>query len=262
MSWPSEPETASRLRLVIAGRLTGEEARVLGQPDLAPVVQVLGALDRPTAVALQRRADALLLVTSNHRSIVTGKLFEYLTAGKPILTLAGDNEAGSDRARDRSRRCRRARRRRRGSSRRWAEPPSRSLTYAPHGLEQFTYEAAAEVLHGRIEDAISRAQARLGGQMTTGRQSDIDASNAEFWSELCGSSLARAIGVNDASAESLARFDRAYLDLYPYLERYLPVAGRASGCSRSGSAMAPSAACWSGAALTTTASILRRAQSR
>jgi SAM-dependent methyltransferase len=58
--------------------------------------------------------------------------------------------------------------------------------------------------------------------MTTGRQSDIDASNAEFWSELCGSGLARAVGVDDASAHSLARFDRAYLDLYPYLERYLP----------------------------------------
>ena len=58
--------------------------------------------------------------------------------------------------------------------------------------------------------------------MTTGSQSDVDASNAEFWSELCGSGLARAIGVNDASAKSLARFDRAYMDLYPYLERYLP----------------------------------------
>jgi SAM-dependent methyltransferase len=58
--------------------------------------------------------------------------------------------------------------------------------------------------------------------MTTAHQSDIDASNAEFWSELCGSGLARVIGVTDASAESLARFDRAYLELYPYLERYLP----------------------------------------
>jgi SAM-dependent methyltransferase len=58
--------------------------------------------------------------------------------------------------------------------------------------------------------------------MTTGHQSDIDANNAQFWSELCGSSLARAIGVTDASADSLARFDRAYLHLYPYLERYLP----------------------------------------
>jgi glycosyltransferase involved in cell wall biosynthesis len=157
------PETSSRLRLVIAGRLTGEEARVLAQPDLAPAVQVLGPLDRPTAIALQRRADALLLVTSHHRSIVTGKLFEYLTAGKPILTLAGDNEAarivretgaGDVVAPDDVD----------GIVAALARVANRSLTYAPHGLEQFTYEAAAEVLHGRIENAISRAQARLGAR--------------------------------------------------------------------------------------------------
>ncbi len=53
-------------------------------------------------------------------------------------------------------------------------------------------------------------------------QGQIDANNASFWSELCGTHLARTVGVEDASAQSLARFDRAYLDIYPYLERYLP----------------------------------------
>jgi SAM-dependent methyltransferase len=53
-------------------------------------------------------------------------------------------------------------------------------------------------------------------------QQQLDAANAEFWDELCGTHLARAVGVQDASAESLARFDRAYMELYPYLERYLP----------------------------------------
>lgn len=53
-------------------------------------------------------------------------------------------------------------------------------------------------------------------------QEQLDAANAAFWAELCGTGLARAVGVEDASAESLARFDRAYMDLYPYLERYLP----------------------------------------
>jgi SAM-dependent methyltransferase len=53
-------------------------------------------------------------------------------------------------------------------------------------------------------------------------QQQLDASNAEFWNELCGSGLAREIGVEDASAESLARFDRAYWGLYPYLAGYLP----------------------------------------
>lgn len=53
-------------------------------------------------------------------------------------------------------------------------------------------------------------------------QDTIDARNAAFWDELCGTSLARQVGVEDSSAESLARFDAAYLGHYPYLERYLP----------------------------------------
>jgi SAM-dependent methyltransferase len=60
-------------------------------------------------------------------------------------------------------------------------------------------------------------------------QGAIDAGNARFWDELCGSALARQLGIDDASADSLRRFDDAYLDLYPYLERYLDaseIAGR------------------------------------
>ena len=52
-------------------------------------------------------------------------------------------------------------------------------------------------------------------------QSDIDAANAGFWDELCGTNLAREVGIVDASPASLERFDRAYLDLYPYLEGYI-----------------------------------------
>jgi SAM-dependent methyltransferase len=53
-------------------------------------------------------------------------------------------------------------------------------------------------------------------------QTDVDARNASFWDELCGTTLAKQLGVTDDSPESLARFDRYYLGLYPYLEGYLP----------------------------------------
>jgi len=53
-------------------------------------------------------------------------------------------------------------------------------------------------------------------------QAEIDALNARFWDELCGSTMARGAGVTDDSAESLRRFDAAYMGFYPYLERYLP----------------------------------------
>ena len=49
----------------------------------------------------------------------------------------------------------------------------------------------------------------------------IDASNSEFWDELCGTGLARSLDITDASSESLARFDAEYWRLYPYLHRYV-----------------------------------------
>ncbi len=48
-------------------------------------------------------------------------------------------------------------------------------------------------------------------------QRSIDEANAEFWNELCGSGLAKQIGITDHSVESLAQFDKAYMGFYPYL---------------------------------------------
>lgn len=52
-------------------------------------------------------------------------------------------------------------------------------------------------------------------------QQSTDERNAEFWDELCGTSLARSIGIDDHTPASLRRFDAAYLDLYPYLRAQL-----------------------------------------
>ena len=69
-------------------------------------------------------------------------------------------------------------------------------------------------------------------------QPALDDRNAAFWDELCGTSLARSLGINDASAESLRRFDDAYLGHYPYLETTWTTRWPAKRCSRSGSATA------------------------
>ncbi len=52
---------------------------------------------------------------------------------------------------------------------------------------------------------------------------NIDRLNSQFWTELCGSSLARQLGIRDHSLESLRRFDEAYLDFYPYLLEEVPL---------------------------------------
>src|SRR2546428_4429000 len=49
----------------------------------------------------------------------------------------------------------------------------------------------------------------------------LDRKNAEFWDEICGSERARSLGIRDVSPENLQRFDEAYLQYYPYLERYI-----------------------------------------
>lgn len=52
-------------------------------------------------------------------------------------------------------------------------------------------------------------------------QSEIDTRNAEFWNELCGSSLAQSLGITGGTSANLRRFDEAYLGLYPYLAQYV-----------------------------------------
>ena len=52
-------------------------------------------------------------------------------------------------------------------------------------------------------------------------QTAIDAANASFWDELCGSAAARAWGITDSSMESLRRYDENYFRFYPYLERFI-----------------------------------------
>jgi SAM-dependent methyltransferase len=52
-------------------------------------------------------------------------------------------------------------------------------------------------------------------------QAQIDVQNADFWNELCGTNMARTVGISEPSAESLRKFDTAYFTYYPYLERYV-----------------------------------------
>ena len=53
----------------------------------------------------------------------------------------------------------------------------------------------------------------------------IDERNKAFWNDLCGSQLARQLGVTDSSPASLKKFDDWYFDFYPYLNRHIPFNG-------------------------------------
>jgi glycosyltransferase involved in cell wall biosynthesis len=91
----TDPDAASRLELVVAGPLTEAEAELM-RTDVSPArILVAGSLPREGAFALQRAADALLLVASPQRTqLLNFKLFEYLASERPILALAAGTEAG------------------------------------------------------------------------------------------------------------------------------------------------------------------------
>jgi glycosyltransferase involved in cell wall biosynthesis len=151
-----DAQLSGRLRLVIAGPLTADERVELASPELAKVVRTVGELPRPEALKLQREADALLLITSRDLSIATGKLYEYLAAGRPILALAGDNEAAAIVAET-------------GTGR--SVPPDdvpgirRALgavvsgelqrAYRPRGLDHYVYPAPAKALAEVIDRVLS-----------------------------------------------------------------------------------------------------------
>lgn len=88
-------ELEGRLEVVFAGSVTEEERRLLEARDLNGLVRFVGWLDRDRVLALQRAADTLLVVTEGtvRRSVATGKLFEYLGAGRLILVLGEGTEA-------------------------------------------------------------------------------------------------------------------------------------------------------------------------
>jgi ubiquinone/menaquinone biosynthesis C-methylase UbiE len=53
------------------------------------------------------------------------------------------------------------------------------------------------------------------------KQTEIDLKNSQFWNELCGTGLARSLGITEITPESLQKFDQAYMDMYPYLSGYV-----------------------------------------
>lgn len=90
------PTEAAGLELVVAGPLTGDEAALLRENVDPARIVLAGSLERTRALALQRAADALLLVAHPVRSqLANFKLYEYLSAGPPILALAAGTEAGA-----------------------------------------------------------------------------------------------------------------------------------------------------------------------
>jgi len=145
------------LRLVHAGRLRAEEQALIDRAGVAGVVEFRGILDRAGALALQRSADALVLLTSRNSSEATGKLFEYMFSGRPVVALAEKSEA-----------ARIVRETNTGvtvppddveaiaAALRRVVSGELAREYAPRNLDQYAYPGLAEQMAELIEEAIRR----------------------------------------------------------------------------------------------------------
>jgi glycosyltransferase involved in cell wall biosynthesis len=152
------PAVASRLRVVLAGRLNTDEQRLLARLDLGDTVEHVGSLSRVAAAALQRDADVLLLLSApGHTSEATGKLFDYLAAGRPILALAQGNVAART-VRETGTGVAVAADDVDGIARALQEAVDGTLAsaYAPRGLERYIYPGPAEEFAELIERAITQ----------------------------------------------------------------------------------------------------------
>jgi glycosyltransferase involved in cell wall biosynthesis len=147
---------APRLRLIHAGTLVPEDQVLIDRTGVSDLIEHVGLLDRTEVLALQRSGDVLVLITSADSQQATGKLFEYLSAGKPILALADGNEAE-----------RLVRETGTGAvvppndvdaiaeALRSAARGDLARAYAPHGVDQYAYPHLAEQMADVIEQAIA-----------------------------------------------------------------------------------------------------------
>jgi glycosyltransferase involved in cell wall biosynthesis len=82
-------QAALRIVLVLLHPLAEEDRALIDELRLADCVEVRPRVTRDDAIALQRRAQVLLHLRwddPNEPGIMTGKIFEYLAAGRPILS--------------------------------------------------------------------------------------------------------------------------------------------------------------------------------
>ena len=92
----SSPDAAKRLDVTLIGPATDAERAEVRDAGLEGVIRFAGAIAHEAAIAAQRAADGLLVITGPGQSgVATGKLFEYLGTGRPILVIGDDTAAAA-----------------------------------------------------------------------------------------------------------------------------------------------------------------------
>lgn len=148
-------EPGPRLRLVLAGKRDPLDEQHVLAGERGGWIEHHGLVDRARAVALQRQADALVLISSPNVGEATGKLYEYIAAGRPILALADGNEAARI-VRDTGTGVAVAPDDEEAIAEALRSARAGALPYAPQDTQRFTYPGPAQAMADVVEQAIAR----------------------------------------------------------------------------------------------------------
>lgn len=172
----SAPASAHRLEVTLVGPVTDAERAQVEQAGLSDTVRLTGSVSHPTALALQRAADGLLVITGPGQSgVATGKLYEYLRARRPILVIGDETAAarivqqtGAGVAVDRDDPAALA-----AALRRLVESPEELPSPTDEAAARFGYPALAKQMAGLVETAIARRTA-VSGSCDPDRRGTVD----------------------------------------------------------------------------------------
>lgn len=82
------------VRLLFVGDISGDVQTEITKNKLSEITEIKGYVSHQEAISFQKKSQVLLLLIPNvpkSEGILTGKLFEYLTAKRPILALGPEN---------------------------------------------------------------------------------------------------------------------------------------------------------------------------
>ena len=88
-------EFKNDVQLLFVGDISSEVRLEIEKNNLAEITQIRGYVPHKESIEFQKKAQVLLLLIPNvpkSAGILTGKLFEYITAKRPILALGPENE--------------------------------------------------------------------------------------------------------------------------------------------------------------------------
>jgi len=89
-------ELAKKLKIIFVGKSEKDIKSLAKDFDIAELVEVVPSVPHEESLQYQVDSDILLLITGPGKGTVTGKVFEYMALGKPIIALTDEDSFIAD----------------------------------------------------------------------------------------------------------------------------------------------------------------------